>query len=92
MALAFVHVVGALGASFAFGLLVLFISTWEQERVQKRRFQDASIALGVPVAALENDESLSPSSLNTRRSASVASCSATEFLTCAEFCAPRGGG
>jgi hypothetical protein len=60
MALAIVHVVGALGATFAFGLLVLFIGAWEQERVQKRRLQDASIALGLPLASLENDEDLIP--------------------------------
>lgn len=60
MALAIVHVVGALGLTFAFGLLVLFISAWEQERVQKRRLQDASIALGVPLASLENNDELIP--------------------------------
>jgi hypothetical protein len=32
----------------------------EQERVQKRRLQDASLALGVPVGALESDETLIP--------------------------------
>lgn len=61
MGMAIIHVVGALGASFAFGILVVVIGAWEQERVQKRRFQDASIALGVPLAALENDEELVPS-------------------------------
>jgi hypothetical protein len=60
MGLAIVHVVGALGVSFAFGLLVLFIGAWEQKRVQKRRLQDASIALGVPAASLDTDESLIP--------------------------------
>lgn len=60
MAMAILHVVGALGMSFAFGILVLVIGTWEQERVQRRRLQDASIALGVPLASLENDEELIP--------------------------------
>jgi hypothetical protein len=60
MGMAIVHVVGALGVTFAFGLLVLFIGAWEQERIQKRRLQDASIALGVPLASIENDESLIP--------------------------------
>lgn len=60
MGMAIFHVVGALGASFAFGILTLVIGTWEQERVQKRRLQDASIALGVPVDALENNEELVP--------------------------------
>lgn len=58
--MAIIHVVGALGVSFAFGILVLVIGTWEQERIQKRRFQDASIALGVPLASLENDQELIP--------------------------------
>jgi len=58
--LAIVHVVGALGLSAAFGLLVLFLAAWEQKRVQKRRLQDASIALGVPAALLETDDSLIP--------------------------------
>jgi hypothetical protein len=60
MGLAIFHVVGALGASCAFGLLVLFVGAWEQKRVQKRRLQDASIALGVPAASLHTDESLVP--------------------------------
>ena len=60
VALAIIHVVGALGVTFAFALLVLVIGAWEQERVQKRRIQDACIALGVPVASLENDEKLIP--------------------------------
>lgn len=60
MAMAILHVVGAIGLTFAFGLLVLLIGAWEQERVQQRRLQDASIALGVPVASLENDEELIP--------------------------------
>ncbi len=61
MGMAIIHVVGALGASFAFGILTLVIGVWEQERVQKRRLQDASIALGVSVAAIEGDEELVPS-------------------------------
>lgn len=56
MALALVHVVGALAVTFAFGLLVLWIGSWEQERVKLRRLQDASIALGVPMASLEKEE------------------------------------
>lgn len=60
MGLAMVHVVGALGTSFAFGLLVLFIGVWEQEHIKKRRLLDASIALGVPATSLETDDSLVP--------------------------------
>jgi soluble lytic murein transglycosylase-like protein len=58
VALAVVHVIGALGASFAFGLALLMVAGWEQNRLRQRRLQDASIAIGVPVSALERDESL----------------------------------
>lgn len=60
MGLAIVHVIGALGVSFALGLLLLFIGAWEQDRSRKRRLQDASIALSVPAASLETDDSLTP--------------------------------
>jgi hypothetical protein len=56
MVMATVHVLGALAATIALGLLVLVIGAWEQERVQKRRLQDASIALGIPLSSLEQDE------------------------------------
>ncbi|UCV01062.1 hypothetical protein [Acidovorax radicis] len=59
--MAVLHVVGALGLTTAFGVLTIAISAWEQERVRKRRLQDAAIALGVPVAAIENEPSLLPS-------------------------------
>lgn len=60
MALAIVHVVGALATTFGFGLFLLVIGAWEQERIQKRRLQDAAITLGVPLASVENDEDLIP--------------------------------
>lgn len=60
MAQAIFHVVGALVATVAFSLLVLFIGSWEQKRYLKRRKQEVSIALGVPFASLENDEALMP--------------------------------
>lgn len=60
MAVAIIHVVGAIVATLVFGILVLIIGGWEQGRVQRRRLQDASIALGVSLAELENDESLVP--------------------------------
>ncbi len=56
MGIATLHVIGALAVSFAFGMLVLVIGAWEQERVRKRRLQDLGIALGVPVTSLENEE------------------------------------
>lgn len=58
--MAFIHVVGALGVTLAFGILALVLGTWEQGLVQKRRLQDASLALGVPLSSLENDEGLIP--------------------------------
>lgn len=41
-------------------MLTLLIGGWELERVDKRRRQDASIALGVPLASLENNEDVMP--------------------------------
>jgi hypothetical protein len=60
MGLAIVHVVGALGASLAFGFFVLFIQEWEQKRMKRRRLQDAALAMGVPAAMLETDDSQVP--------------------------------
>jgi hypothetical protein len=60
MASAFLHVVGSLVAYLALGILGLFIAAWEQKRIEKRRLQDAAIALGVSVASLDTDESLVP--------------------------------
>lgn len=60
MWMAVLHVVGALGLSTAFGLFTMAIGAWKQERVRKRRLQEAALALGVPVAAIENEPSLMP--------------------------------
>ena len=60
MALALAHVIGALAALIVFSLLTILLQGWEQSRVAKRRLQDASIALGVPVASIEGDESVFP--------------------------------
>lgn len=60
MALAVFHVIGALVVSCALGALVLWLGAWEQKKVQKRRLQEVSIALGVPLASLESDDSLMP--------------------------------
>lgn len=60
MGMALLHVVGALGLTVAFGLLTIVIGAWEQERVLKRRTQEAAIALGVSVAAVENEPTLLP--------------------------------
>ena len=56
MGYATLHVLGALAVSFAFGVFVLFIGAWEQERIKKRRLQDMAIALGVPITSLESEE------------------------------------
>jgi hypothetical protein len=58
--LAVIHIVGALAASFAFGLLVFFVAAWEGKRSLKHRMQNASIALNVPATLLETDESFGP--------------------------------
>jgi hypothetical protein len=60
MAFAVVHVLGALGASIAFAFLVVLITAWEQEHTRKRVLQSMSIAMGVPAASIETDESLVP--------------------------------
>ncbi|WP_140426157.1 hypothetical protein [Acidovorax sp. Root275] len=60
MAIAIVHVVGALGLTTIFGVLVLVLGGWEQKRNSRRRIQEAAIALGVPVASLENDQAQVP--------------------------------
>lgn len=58
--MALLHVVGALGLTVAFGMLTIVIGAWEQERILKRRTQEAAIALRVSVAALENEPDLMP--------------------------------
>lgn len=60
MVLAVVHIVGALVATFAFGIFVLLMGERDKERIRRRRLEDISMALGVPVASLETDESLAP--------------------------------
>ena len=60
MVIALCHIVGAVFASIILSLLLLLLGAWEQERVQKRRMQDAAIALGVPLASLETDDNLVP--------------------------------
>jgi hypothetical protein len=52
MLVAILHVLGAFIVTFAIGLFVLWLGSWEVERTQKRRLQDASVAIGVPVSAL----------------------------------------
>lgn len=58
MVIAFFHVVGAIGLTIAFGVAALMFAAWQQTRIDKRRLQDAAIALGVPVSAIESDEQL----------------------------------
>jgi hypothetical protein len=55
MVSATLHVLGALAVSVAFGLLVIGIGAWEMERVKKRRLQEMSVSLGVPLALMESE-------------------------------------
>lgn len=54
------HVFGALVVTVLFGIITAAIGSWEDGRIRRRRAQDASIALGVPVDAIENDASVLP--------------------------------
>jgi hypothetical protein len=58
MVLAALHVLGAFVACCLFITLTMWAVVKEEERVRKRRLQDASFVLGVPVAALESEELL----------------------------------
>lgn len=56
MLLATLHVVGALMASLVLVFLSVWVRAWDQKRIQKRRLRDVSLALGVPLAALDSEE------------------------------------
>jgi len=60
MLAASLNVFGALGLTVLFGLLVHFVAAWEEERVRRRKLQDAALALGTTVSALERDEKYFP--------------------------------
>jgi hypothetical protein len=53
---AIIHVVGAVLAAFALGLALLGIGVWGQQRVEKHRLQEACLALGVSLSALESEQ------------------------------------
>ncbi|WP_460155931.1 hypothetical protein [Pseudomonas sp. S2_H10] len=59
MLIAILHIVGAVLGTIAFGVIVLFISSWEINRNKRAFLQDLAITLGVAVEDL-SDENLSP--------------------------------
>jgi hypothetical protein len=54
--LATFHILGALFASLVLVALSVWIKAWDQERIKKRRLKDVSLALGVPLADLDNED------------------------------------
>ncbi len=50
------HIVGALIVLVAFGVGVLMLAGWENERNQKGALEEMSLALGIPVGELDNAE------------------------------------
>lgn len=52
------HIAGAIAVLVAFGLGLIMLAAWEQERNQKSAFQEASFALGIPIDDLGKDENL----------------------------------
>lgn len=60
MLAAALNLFGALGLTVLFGLFVHFVAAWEEERVRRRKLQDAALALGTTVSALERDEKYFP--------------------------------
>lgn len=58
MLIALLHIAGAILGTVAFGVLVLFIASWEIERNNRAYMQDLAIRLGVAVEEL-TDEKLS---------------------------------
>jgi len=59
MGLAFVHIVGALALTVGFWFAVaVFYQERVEERIKWRYLQDASLALGIPVSALDRDEAV----------------------------------
>ena len=50
------HILGALVVSLVLVFVSLWLKAWDQERIQKRRLRDVSLALGVPLAALDNED------------------------------------
>lgn len=48
------HIIGALIVLVAFGIGVSLLAAWENERNQKAALEEMSLALGIPVADLDN--------------------------------------
>jgi hypothetical protein len=56
MFIAFAHIAGAVVGVFAFGIVVVLIAAWEQERNRKAALDEASVSLGIAVDALDSPE------------------------------------
>lgn len=56
MLIAILHIAGATLATFAFGVIVLFISSWEIERNNKAELQDLAIKLSVAIEDLADEK------------------------------------
>jgi hypothetical protein len=56
MLIAILHIGGATLATIAFGVIVLFVSSWEIEKNNKAELQDLAIKLGVAVEDLADEK------------------------------------
>lgn len=56
--IAIAHIVGAIIVSIIVGVIILFISSWEQQRNKKAALDELSVRLGVPKADLEDEGKL----------------------------------
>lgn len=56
MLIAILHIVGAVLVTFVFGVIVLFISSWEIERNNRALLQDLAITLGVAVEDVTDEK------------------------------------
>ena len=54
--IAIAHILGAIIVFIIFGIVVLTIAAWENDRNQKRVLEEMSIALGVHIGDLDNEE------------------------------------
>ena len=54
--IAIAHILGSIIALFIFGFVVLLIAGWEQNKIQEQVSEETSLALGVAVEELDNEE------------------------------------
>lgn len=58
MFMVIVHVLGTIVAGLSFHLIISALSTWQSKRLQKAVAEEISIALGVDLDSLDNDENV----------------------------------